>query len=95
MARFAFLDDRRDDATPSGGTLALGIRTARKLAVAVIGGTLLAFGVAMLVLPGPGVIAIGAGLAVLAAEFAWARRLLHRAKREAQALVGRNGPKPD
>ena len=48
----------------------------------------------MLVLPGPGVIAIGAGLAVLAAEFAWARRLLRRAKLQAQALVGRNGPKP-
>jgi hypothetical protein len=45
----------------------------------------------MLVLPGPGVIAIGAGLAVLAAEFTWARRLLRRAKRQAEAFVGRNG----
>jgi len=95
VARFDSLDDRRDDAArQSNGKLALGIRTARKLAAAVVGGTLLVFGVAMLVLPGPGVIAIGAGLAVLAAEFTWARRLLQRAKREAQAFVGRNGPKP-
>jgi uncharacterized protein (TIGR02611 family) len=36
--------------------------------------------VAMLALPGPGWAAIFVGLAVLATEFHWARRLLHRAR---------------
>jgi uncharacterized protein (TIGR02611 family) len=33
-------------------------------------------GLALLVLPGPGILTIAAGLAVLATEFVWARRLL-------------------
>jgi len=35
-------------------------------------------GIAMIVLPGPAVVVIPAGLAILATEFAWAKRLLHR-----------------
>jgi tellurite resistance protein TerC len=90
--RFARLDDRREDAArASNGTLALGFRAARKLVVAVIGSTLLVFGAAMLVLPGPGVLVIAAGLGLLAVEFAWARRLLERAKSQAGALVGKRG----
>ena len=40
-----------------------------------MGGTVLAIGVALLVLPGPAFIIIPAGLAILATEFVWARRL--------------------
>ena len=47
-------------------------RIARLLRIAG-GFTLLAFGIALLVLPGPGWLMIAAGLALLAAEFAWAR----------------------
>lgn len=36
----------------------------------------------MLVTPGPGWLTIGLGLAVLAAEFVWARRLLDRLKEQ-------------
>ena len=36
-------------------------------------------GVAMLVLPGPGLLVIAIGLGILALEFAWAERLLERA----------------
>jgi uncharacterized protein (TIGR02611 family) len=46
----------------------------------VIGFTLLAFGIVLLVTPGPGWLVILSGLAVLAAEFIWARRLLERLK---------------
>ncbi len=46
----------------------------RKLAVAVAGAVLLVAGVAALVLPGPGVLMILAGLVVLSAEFEWAER---------------------
>lgn len=52
----------------------------RKLIVAVIGVTILLFGVAMIVLPGPALIVIPLGLAILATEFAWARRAIRRAR---------------
>lgn len=44
-----------------------------KCFIALIGGTLLLLGVAILVLPGPGVPIIAAGVAFLATEFLWAR----------------------
>lgn len=49
---------------------------ARRLVVIVIGFSILAVGVAMIVLPGPAVLVIPAGLAILASEFIWARKLL-------------------
>lgn len=52
----------------------------RRIAVAFVGGIVLVVGIAMLVLPGPAVVVIPAGLAILATEFAWARRLLHRVR---------------
>ncbi len=61
-------------------------RWARRIAVALIGGTVLLIGIAMLVLPGPGLLVIPAGLAILALEFAWARRWLKLVKTKAQAL---------
>lgn len=64
-------------------------RPVRLVAVAVVGGTVLLTGVAMLVLPGPGILAILAGLALLATEFAWARRWLDRARAAGQAGVDR------
>ncbi|OGL14183.1 MAG: hypothetical protein A3F92_11575 [Candidatus Rokubacteria bacterium RIFCSPLOWO2_12_FULL_71_22] len=58
------------------------LRQARRLVVAVIGGTVLAIGVALLVLPGPAFVVIPLGLAILATEFVWARRVLDRARAE-------------
>ena len=51
-----------------------------RLTKIVIGFGLLAGGIAMLALPGPGWLTIAAALALLAAEFAWARRALDRLK---------------
>lgn len=48
----------------------------RKAIVALAGGTVLALGVAMLVLPGPAIVVIPCGLAILATEFVWAERAL-------------------
>jgi uncharacterized protein (TIGR02611 family) len=53
-------------------------RQAWRAGVAVVGGVLVIAGVAMLVLPGPGLVAIGAGLALLALEFDAARDLRDR-----------------
>jgi len=53
-----------------------GYEAARRLVVGVVGCTVVLLGVAMLVLPGPAVVVIPAGVAILALEFAWARRWL-------------------
>jgi uncharacterized protein (TIGR02611 family) len=50
-----------------------------RLVFAVAGFTVLAVGLAMLVLPGPGLLVIVIGLTILALEFAWAERMLERA----------------
>ena len=52
----------------------------------LVGFTLLLVGGIMLVTPGPGWLAIGLGLAVLAVEFVWARRLLDRLKEQGLRL---------
>jgi uncharacterized protein (TIGR02611 family) len=50
-----------------------------RLVFAVVGFTVLLAGIAMLVLPGPGLLVIVVGLTLLALEFAWAERMLERA----------------
>jgi hypothetical protein len=62
-------------------------RHLRRVVITVIGGTVLLMGVAMLVLPGPGWLTIFAGLGLLATEFAWARWLLKRARREVGQMI--------
>lgn len=52
----------------------------RRAVIAVIGFTVLAIGLAMVVLPGPAIVVIPLGLTVLATEFVWARRLLQKAR---------------
>jgi len=53
---------------------------AKRVLVAIVGFTILGIGIALLVLPGPAVVVIPVGLAVLASEFLWARRLLELVK---------------
>lgn len=52
----------------------------RRAVVALIGFTVLLIGLAMVVLPGPAIVVIPLGLAILATEFVWARRLLEKAR---------------
>lgn len=56
------------------------LKQAKRVVIMVIGLTLVGIGVALLVLPGPGIVVIIAGLAILATEFVWAQSLLDRAK---------------
>lgn len=53
----------------------------RRVIAGVIGGTILLLGIAMIVLPGPAVLVIPLGLAVLATEFLWARRWLRKTQK--------------
>jgi tellurite resistance protein TerC len=60
------------------------IRRLKSVATVVIGFTVIAIGVAMLVLPGPGLLVIAFGLLILSAEFVWAKRALDRMKERTQ-----------
>jgi tellurite resistance protein TerC len=66
-------------------------RQARRIVIGMIGGTVLLFGLALVVLPGPAILVIPAGLAILATEFAWAKRWLRKAKRIIRNATNRNG----
>jgi hypothetical protein len=56
-------------------------RVIKRFLVGAAGGIVLAAGFAMIVLPGPAIVVIPLGLAILAIEFAWAKRWLEKVKR--------------
>jgi uncharacterized protein (TIGR02611 family) len=58
----------------------------KRFAVTILGAGLLVLGAAMMVLPGPGILVVVAGLAVLATEYVWAQRLLKRARSQAEKV---------
>ncbi len=64
-------------------------RSSKRAAVFVLGVALLCIGLVMFVTPGPGIVLVVAGLAVLATEFAWAEHLLDKAK-ESAAKAGQS-----
>lgn len=64
-------------------------RAGRLVAVATLGIALIAVGAVMLVTPGPGLLVIVAGLAVLAMEFTWARRLREHLTQRVRDLARR------
>jgi tellurite resistance protein TerC len=55
-------------------------KTARRIAVLTVGSTVVLLGIVMLVTPGPGLVVIPIGLAILGIEFAWARLWLRRVR---------------
>jgi tellurite resistance protein TerC len=62
----------------------LTLKQARKLIVLVIGLTIVGIGILMLIGPGPGLLVIPIGLALLATEFVWAKKLLRTYSEKAQ-----------
>jgi tellurite resistance protein TerC len=58
----------------------LGLRQIRRVVIFVVGMTVLLFGLALIVLPGPAVLVVPAGLAILGLEFRWARHWMRRAR---------------
>ena len=62
------------------------LQQAKRFLKILVGFTLLALGVVMIVTPGPGWLTILFALGVLAAEFVWARRLLDRLKEQGDRL---------
>ena len=75
-------------------------RNSKRVGITIAGFLLILVGAAMLVLPGPGLLVIIAGLAVLATEYVWAQRLLRIAKQKANQakdsiLRKKNEPKEE
>jgi uncharacterized protein (TIGR02611 family) len=67
-----------------------------KLVVTVVGGLVLIAGLVMMVTPGPGLLGIVAGLAILATEWDWADRWLTAARgrlQRARAMAGAMDPR--
>ena len=58
-------------------------RNGKRVGVTIAGFAVVLAGLAMLLLPGPGIVVIIAGLAILATEYVWAQRLLKIAKEKA------------
>jgi uncharacterized protein (TIGR02611 family) len=56
------------------------MRNGKRIGVTIAGFVVMLAGAAMLVLPGPGLLVIIAGLAILATEYVWAQRLLRIAR---------------
>jgi tellurite resistance protein TerC len=70
-------------------------RIAKRIAIGIVGGSVLVVGMLMIVLPGPAFVVIPVGLGILSLEFAWARIWLRKARTKAEGLArsfqNRNG----
>jgi uncharacterized protein (TIGR02611 family) len=62
------------------------VAQAKRMIVIITGFTILVVGIAMIVLPGPAVVVIPIGLAILATEFIWARKLLDTVKERIERM---------
>ena len=60
---------------------------AKRVVLTIVGFTVLAIGIAMLVLPGPAFVVIPVGLGILGLEYAWARRWLAKVKAKSEELA--------
>ena len=73
-------------------------QSGKRIAVTIAGSVVLALGVVMLVLPGPGLVLILVGLGILSSEYVWAQRLLRKAKEKAEqakdTVLRRNNDAP-
>jgi hypothetical protein len=71
------------------GKLTRAYRHVRKGTIILIGGTVLAIGLVMIVAPGPAILVIPMGLAILGLEYVWARRWADMARQAIHAVAAR------
>ncbi|HWL92681.1 MAG TPA: TerC/Alx family metal homeostasis membrane protein [Phycisphaerae bacterium] len=90
----SILSKKPTRATPveaAGGDVAgvaeLAFRQIKRGMIFLMGATVILIGIVMLVLPGPALLVIPAGFAILATEFVWAKKLLNRLKRKAMSVA--------
>lgn len=68
---------------PFDVTIRFMLRNGKRIAITIVGIVLILGGVVLMVLPGPGIVLLIAGLAVLATEYVWAQRMLNYARQKA------------
>ena len=56
------------------------VKQVRRVVIAIVGFTVILIGIIMIATPGPAIVVIPLGLAILATEFLWAKRLLKKVK---------------
>ena len=56
------------------------VKQVRRVVIAIVGFTVILIGIIMIATPGPAIVVIPLGLAILATEFLWAKRLLQKVK---------------
>jgi hypothetical protein len=64
-------------------------RSSKRILVSVVGAAFVLGGLAMLVLPGPGILVVALGFAILGTEYAWAAAALNHTKRLAAQAGGK------
>jgi tellurite resistance protein TerC len=67
--------------------LKAGAKSAWRAVIAVIGVSVILFGVILFFTPGPAILVIPLGLSILATEFVWAGRLLRNVRDSAKSLL--------
>jgi len=81
-----------DHVLPAG---TFGGKSMKRICIAVMGGTVLLIGIAMILLPGPAILVVPAGLAILATEFVWARNCLGKVQNYANKIRPSRKPPMD
>lgn len=69
-------------------------RQVKKIIIAVVGFTVLAIGLAMIVLPGPAFLVIPVALGILATEFVWAKNLIKKMRSKIPKKKTKGGKSP-
>ncbi len=67
--------------------LRAGAKSAWRAVIAVIGVSVILFGVLLFFTPGPAILVIPLGLSILATEFVWAGRLLRTVRDGAKSIM--------
>jgi len=65
----------------------------RRFLIGTIGFSVLLIGLVMIVLPGPAILIVPLGVAILASEFAWARRVWRRGQILVSRVRGKSVPR--
>ncbi|MBI3004126.1 MAG: PGPGW domain-containing protein [Ignavibacteriales bacterium] len=61
------------------------LKSIKRIIIAIVGTTVLLIGIALIVLPGPAFILIPAGIAILATEFQWAKKLIQKFRQKVKS----------
>ena len=65
-------------------------KIARRIAIAVVGSSVIIVGIVMIFTPGPALVVIPAGLAILGLEFTWARLWLRKVRKSLSTINSNN-----